>query len=348
MDKLEALYEKHFFPSLDNFWKIIQRKHIDVSFSDVENFINQQPITQIFKVRHQKQGHITAFSPKERVQMDIIIMDKFFRSNNGFKYILAFIDVFTRKGYAIPMATKSIRDTSNALEHFCERYFVPEVINCDNDSSFTGGEFQKVIEDNNILFVPNDLDNHHHLGIIDAFVKNIKNSIYKVFKFKNTINWIDILPQIIKNYNATPHVAIDDIKPENAHLPENQTKILLLNLDKTRNNVNSNLFKVGDRVRKRVKSVIKNRSYNPNYSSEVYTIERIEGNKFFLEGLKKPAYQHDLLIVPNVEEPEPTHDELKEAIKADKIRRKLNEVGIDTKNVVVEKRERRAKKFFDD
>ena len=78
--------------------------------------------------------------------MDIVVMDKFGKSNNGNKYILVFIDVFTRKAYATPMRTKSINDTSEALENFCENNFVPMVLNCDNDSSFMGREFQKVIK----------------------------------------------------------------------------------------------------------------------------------------------------------------------------------------------------------
>lgn len=82
-------------------------------------------------------------------------MDKFGKSNNGSKYILVFIDVFTRRAYAIPMKTKSINDTSQALERFCENNFPPTVLNCDNDSSFMGREFQNVIKEHNILMIEN-------------------------------------------------------------------------------------------------------------------------------------------------------------------------------------------------
>ena len=42
------------------------KKHYDASFSDVEAFIDNQPITQIFRVKkHRNSRHITAFSPRE-------------------------------------------------------------------------------------------------------------------------------------------------------------------------------------------------------------------------------------------------------------------------------------------
>lgn len=144
-EELEKLYEDNIFPSINKFWKIIQQKQYDISYSEVKDFINNQPITQNFKVKKHKNGHITTFNPKEIVQIDIVIMDKFGKSNYNYKYILVIIDVFTRKAYAISMKTKSIQDTSTALETFCEDYFVPQVLNCDNDSSFMGKEFIKVI-----------------------------------------------------------------------------------------------------------------------------------------------------------------------------------------------------------
>jgi transposase InsO family protein len=135
--------------------------------------------------------------------MDIVIMDKFGRTNGGHLYILLLIDVFTRKGYAIPMKTKSIKDTANALTLFCHKYFIPEIINCDNDTSFLGKEFKKVIDENGIVLIENDVGDHNALGIIDRFVQTIKNKIYKYFKTKNTTNWVSSLGNVINSYNNT-------------------------------------------------------------------------------------------------------------------------------------------------
>lgn len=350
-DRLTKLYEEHLYPSFHEMWELSKRKHLNVSYNDVHEFVEDQPITQIFKVKKHHNGNIVALEPKQRVQMDIAVMDKFGKSNNGFKYILFFIDVFTRKGYAIPLKQKNIENTSSALEYFCENYFTPEVLNCDNDGAFMGREFQRVVKKYNILFVENDLGNHRQLGIVDRFIETIKNDIYKHFKYLNTTNWIDELPKILKIYNATPHRGLNGIKPENAHIHSNYLSILDMNLDESEENAknahNQEEFKVGDKVRKKVKTFLKNRSYNPSYSTQIFTIEKIKGNRIYLEGLKKAISPDILQLIPS-DSIETDENALQEAIKADKIRRKLNEVGIDTRNVVVEKRERKAKKHFDE
>lgn len=343
MEQLEKLYEDNIYPSLDKFWKILKQKHYDISYSEVEDFINKQPVTQIFRVKKHKNGYITAYNPQERIQIDIVVMDKFGKSNNSYKYIFVIIDVFTRKAYAIPMKTKGIQDTAEALETFCENYFIPVLLNCDNDSSFMGKEFQKVINKYNILMVENDVGNHRQLGVVDRFIQTLKNDIYKHFKFKNTTNWIDILPKILKSYNATPNNAIDGIRPENAHLKDNIEIIKQINLQKLIKGRNSTktqeIFKVGDKVRKKVKVIIKNRSYNPTYSTEVFTIEKIIGNKYFLNGLVKPVYKDQLQLIPK-DSIEGNDDALKEAMKADKIRRALKKEGIDANDAIIEKRKR--------
>lgn len=333
MDELEQIYEDNLYPSLNKFWNILQRKHIDISYSVVNSFIDQQPITQIFRVRKHKSGHITAFAPFQRIQIDIAVMDKFGKSNEGYKYILFLIDVFTRKGYAIPMKTKNIQDTSEALESFCENNFVPEVVNCDNDSSFIGREFQKVINKYHILMIPNNVGNHKQLGIVDRFIETMKNHIYKYFKYHNTVKWIDILPKILRYYNATPHSALDGIKPESAHLATNAEAILSNNINEGQEN-NQNyqhetVFEVGDKVRKKVKITFKNRSFNPTYSTQIFTVNKIKGNRIYLEGLKNPVSAYSLQLIPK-DSIETNDEALNDAIKADKVRRVLKKEGIYT------------------
>ena len=345
--KLEKLYEENIYPSLNKFWNIVKQKQLDITYDEVKDFIDNQPVTQIFRVNKHRNGSIKAWNPKEKVQMDIVVMDKFGKSNNGNKYILVLIDVFTRKGYAIPMKTKSINDTTEAFELFCENYFVPVVLNSDNDSSFMGKEFQNVIKKYDILMIENDVGNHRQLGVIDRFIQILKNDIYKHFKYQNTTNWIDILPKILKSYNETPKNSLNGIKPENAHLKENVKIINGINFQKMMEERKTSQpeikFKVGDKVRKKVKTVIKNRSYNPSYSTEIFTIEKLDGNKVFLNGLIKPVSTDQLQLIPQ-DSIEGDEDVLRDAFKADKVRRALNKVGIDVSNITIEKRRSKPEK----
>jgi hypothetical protein len=61
------------------------------------------------------------------------------------------------------------------------------IIMSDSDSAFKGKNrsedqnFQKILSDNNAVLEPVILDNHHALGIIDAFAKNLKRATAACF-----------------------------------------------------------------------------------------------------------------------------------------------------------------------
>ena len=61
------------------------------------------------------------------------------------------------------------------------------IIMSDSDSAFKGDDrnedqnFQKILSDNNAVLEPVILNNHHALGIIDNFAKNLKRVLSKEF-----------------------------------------------------------------------------------------------------------------------------------------------------------------------
>jgi hypothetical protein len=72
----------------------------------------------------------------------------------------------------------------------------------------------------------------------------------------------------------------------------------------------------------------------------------MNGNKIFLNGLIKPVSTDQLQLIPQ-DSIEGDEDALKDAIKADKVRRALMKEGIDTKDILVEKRKRIHKEKID-
>ena len=298
-EELEKVYEESFYPSAEKFYKICKRLKMTITLSQIKQFIETRTTAQLFKKKARRKGHIIAFAPEERIQMDIIVMDKFGQTNSGNKYILLLIDVFTRKGFAFPMKTKGIKDTSEVLSTFCKTYFTPKIINCDNDSSFLGKQFNKVIDDNKIELIENDVGDHNALGIIDRFVQTIKNTIYKYMKTKNTTNWISSLDNIIESYNKTPHSSIIDIIPNEADTTSNERNIFEINLHKMKETASKPTnFEIGDKVRLEVKKdKLNNRSYAQNYSDKVYEITNVTDKYIYLKDHDKRVPKNDVLNV---------------------------------------------------
>ena len=104
----------------------------------------------------------------------------------------------------------------------------------DNESSFKGGKFQKLLSKYNIFHDVNIVDDHHVLGIVDRFARTIKTIFTKIFLRSKTKNWVDSLNKVVDRYNESPHSGIYDIKPNDADIDENITLLVELNAKKQR------------------------------------------------------------------------------------------------------------------
>ncbi len=127
------------------------------------------------------------------------------------------------------MESKSLSDTTPAIKKFFSTSGFHEINSkalvifmSDSDSAFKGDNrskdqsFQKILSDNNAALEPVKLNDHHALGVIDVFAKNLKRVLSKEFLENKKARWIDILPKNIDQYNSTPHTALDNTTPNQA------------------------------------------------------------------------------------------------------------------------------------
>jgi len=147
--------------------------------------------------------------------MDIFDLSKYQESNNKYRYILAMVDVLTRKAWAEPMQTKD-NETVGAtlLSIMMESREQPRVLLTDNDAAYTGEFFQKVLEDKDIMLQMNTVGDHNALGIIDNFAKRIKFIFSKMFIRNKNTRWVKKLSQVIKQYNNTVRTSLGGLTPE--------------------------------------------------------------------------------------------------------------------------------------
>ena len=90
-------------------------------------------------------GHILSNSPNEKWQLDIFYLIKYHKQNHGYKYILACIDIFTRKAYAIPLKLKDDENVSEGIKKVIKQgQTTPYFITSDSDSTFLSSESDKI------------------------------------------------------------------------------------------------------------------------------------------------------------------------------------------------------------
>ena len=150
-------------------------------------------------------------------QADLIDMTNISKYN-AYKYILVYIDVFSRFVYAIPLKDKTALSVTKAFQQIFSKE-QPQMLQTDAGTEFKNSTMQTFLKSKNIT--------HFHTWNFDTkatlaerFIQTIKTKIYRYFTAKNTYKWDDVLQKMIKSYNNSIHRTLK-MTPNNARRPEN-------------------------------------------------------------------------------------------------------------------------------
>jgi hypothetical protein len=345
---IEDAYNQTNFGGPEKIYTYLKKNYSDIKITkqEIKNYLDKQEQEQILKSQKPPKalGHIVASFPFEIVQMDIFDFSKYASSNYNFKYMMAFVDVFTRYAMIYPMKTKNIDDTTAALEKFIEPV-TPVIIMSDNDSSFLGEKFQDLLDEHNIILEPNVKGDHFALGIIDNFAKRIRDFFSKInLKYKiNKYSWVDNIPQFITTYNKSPHMALDGLSPLEALEEKNFAKIFEINARKGLKNKTVSDIEPGDKVRIKIAGMFSKGS-EPQYSDKVYTVETVKGSTIHLnDGEIKKRY--NLLKVPK-DTVSSSKNILKVEAEKAKVEKVVKQIDPKEENVQREPRLRKQRELF--
>jgi hypothetical protein len=347
-DELFRLYKKYNYPSFAKFSQILKQNNVVVKNKEIKEFINKQSVNQLHKrTTKQKQmlKFIWAYEPYEMLQIDLLDYQKYSRINQGFKYVLIAVDVFTRFAYATPIPDKTPKSVLYGYKRFLRDTRTPELnegqvynlskvnaIYHDSGNEFKG-IFNSYLKDNNTYSLTADIGDHKSLGVIDAFSKSFKTMISKYMTANNTTKFYDAIDDLVEAYNSSPHSSINNIAPVDAFKGNNYLLIKSINREKMLHNMSVNnkqylKIKVGDNVRIRIKKNIFNKGYEATYSDEVYKVISIKNNKATLnnDGTYKLT---ELLVVDKNAKSTPVNKERNKAENDARLKRRLNKEGLD-------------------
>ena len=344
MDKIiEKYYEDHNFPSAIKLYKYLKKDNIDVTQKQVSEYLSKQTdvqLTKETKITKVKNGHIVAMIPNQIWQIDIFILQKYVKFNHGYRDILCAIDVFTRKVYCVPMKGKDIDDCTMGLNQIIKKAgLTPLTIMSDNDSSFMGGKFQKLLSKYNINHEINIVGDHNALGIVDRFDRTLKTVLTKIFLRSGKNNWYDHLDKVISTYNNTQHRGILDIAPNEADTDENIGILTEHNARLGRESATKPDLIKGDKVRIRIKELF-SKGTEPLWSNEVYIVESMKGKSVLLnDGIRRKRDQVLQVHHETIGTKEKTN--MEKAKKAHKVQLILKQDDIKESNIIKTKRVRK-------
>ena len=211
-DHEKIMFTKYYNPSgqytsIRNLYDAVKKEGI--TLKDVKEFIQKQETTQVFKKPKQIKHYfpIVAKHKYEILQIDLVDMSDISLANENYKFLLVAIDVFSRLAFVVPIKNKT---SSTIIENISEIFDVtgPTMINSDNGSEWINRDFKKLLRESGITINYVEVGDHHKMGIVDRFVRTLREKINKYCTMYNTTKYINVLPQIIHGYNNTYHLVL--------------------------------------------------------------------------------------------------------------------------------------------
>ena len=208
--------------------------------------------------------------------VDLAKMQSLSRKNKGIKYLLCAIDLYSNYAFVIPLKDKkgiSIVNAFNKIIKQSERK--PNKKWVDQGGEFYNNDFKKWLSDNDIIMY--STYNESKSVVAERFIRTLKNKLYKHMAATGKNVYYDVLDDVVNKYNNTKHSTIK-MKPTDV---KNDKRVYI-----DEYNEKDNRFKVGDRVRISKFKNIFAKGYTPNWSKEIFIVDKTNDTVPYTYNLK--------------------------------------------------------------
>jgi hypothetical protein len=277
------------FSSAEKLYQEARKYDTNITRQDVIDFLSGEIAYTLHRraVRRYPRNPIIVSRPNEMAQSDLIDMQKYAPDNNGFRYILTLIDVFSKKAFAIPIKGKTGRAVSEALKEIFTQY-VPKNLQTDEGSEYKNKEVQSLLKKYNIhYFVARN--EHIKCSIVERFHRTLLSKIHKYFTATGTRRYCDKLDSFMKAYNNSVHRSIK-MTPNDVN--DNNRRKVFRNLYGTntlrellKRQYRQKVMKEGDNVRIQAPKGTFTKGYLQNFTDRIYKIDRP------MRGVRRPVYR---------------------------------------------------------
>ena len=207
---------------------------------------------------------------------DLVELQEWKNVNKGFRYILNVLDCFSKYAWSVPLKDKKGETVLDAFKYIVETSKrKPMYIWVDEGKEFYNKDMTAWLKDKNITRY--STHGEHKSAIAERFNRTLKERMWGRFTAENTRNWIDMLDELLSQYNNSYHITIR-MRPVDASKKENESEIWENLFRDEEHARKSYKFKVGDTVRiSRIKGIFEH-GFLPNWSEQIYKIHEINNS----------------------------------------------------------------------
>ncbi len=206
-------------------------------------------------------------------QVDLIDLSKIAWHNKGMKFLLCIIDVLSRFAWVIPLPNKKADSCRDGFKNIFDSGRIPKYIYSDWGNEFKGS-CKELFKKYNVTHI--DSNSTNKASIVERFNRTLKEKMWRYFSHNNTKTYINILNDLVQNYNNSYHRSIKNKPNSVTESNTNHVKEALYSIDNELDDYIVDFeYKIGDYVRIPTDKTIFEKGYAPKWSKEVYIIHQL-------------------------------------------------------------------------
>jgi len=258
------------FSGLESFYRALKKRGLPVKKKELKDWMLSQKTYTLHrnKINKFKRNKVIVAGIDDTWQADLVDMQKFSKQNNGFKYLLTCIDVFSKYAWIVPLENKNGKTLVDAFKKILKQGRIPKHLQTDDGKEFFNKDLKQLLKDFEINLYATRSE--MKACVVERFNRTIKEKMFRFFTESNNYKYIHIIDKLVDSYNSTYHRTIK-MSPKEVN-EDNEKKLWQQLYGLNENEVVTFKFKIGDKVRiSKVKNIF-GKGYTPNWTEEIFVI----------------------------------------------------------------------------
>ena len=188
--------------------------------------------------------------------------------NDGYRYILTVIDVFSKFACVVALKKKDAKTVAEAFQSIINDR-KPIKLQTDKGKEFINAFFQAKLRERGVKFYVSQNEDIK-ASVVERFHRTLKTKMWKFFTHRSTYRYVDVLQDMVQSYNNTFHRTIGQAPSSVKKEDVSKLREKMYGID---NDVNARVkLKVGDKVRISKTRRTFDKGYLPNWTEEIFSV----------------------------------------------------------------------------
>jgi len=194
------------FGGVAKLWREAVKQDPEIRLVDVDNWLRDQDTYTMFRQAKRRFPRLKILVDRidEQWQADLMDMTWFMKDNDGVRYLLVVVDVFSRYSWVRCLKNKDGKTVSSAFENILSEGRKPEKLQTDQGKEFLNSHFKAILERNNIHHFTST-DDQIKCAIVERLNRTLRTRIYRYVFANDSNRYIDVIEEIVDGYNKSFH-----------------------------------------------------------------------------------------------------------------------------------------------